>query len=249
MAKSKEDKIQFELDTNESLANAIRRSANEIPNLAIEFAEIHKNDSALYDEIIAHRLGLVPIKTNRKLNEVEKCSCEGKGCSKCEIKLSLKDKGPCTVYSGDIKGELKPIHDKMPIVVLDKDQELELIAFARLGRGKDHAKYSPGLVYYRNVSEITVKNTAEANKLLEKIKPSLIDFVKSGIKTGSVVLSDEDLDYLESIDKEKALEIKHGEDIVFFIESWGQIPPKEIFVQAVKALDHNLKEVSKLIKK
>ena len=57
-----DDKISFTTDINISLVNAIRRSVNEIPILAIDELEITKNDSALYDELIAHRAGLIPLK-------------------------------------------------------------------------------------------------------------------------------------------------------------------------------------------
>ena len=64
--KKSDDKIIFNTDMSISLLNALRRSVNEIPILAIDSLEISKNDSALYDEIIAHRVGLIPLK-----NEVE----------------------------------------------------------------------------------------------------------------------------------------------------------------------------------
>ena len=68
--KSKES-IALESDMDISLANALRRSVNEIPILAIDEVDIYRNDSALYDEIIAHRFGLVPLK-NEKIQEKEK---------------------------------------------------------------------------------------------------------------------------------------------------------------------------------
>ena len=52
------EKLILRMPANESLANAIRRSVSEVPTLAIEEVEIFKNDSALYDEMLAHRLGL-----------------------------------------------------------------------------------------------------------------------------------------------------------------------------------------------
>ena len=61
ISKDKE-KLAFKTDMNETLANAIRRSVFEIPMLSIEEVEFMKNDSALYDEVIAHRLGLLPLK-------------------------------------------------------------------------------------------------------------------------------------------------------------------------------------------
>lgn len=240
-----EDKLKVVLETNEALANAIRRSANEIPIIAIDEVEFHKNDSALYDEILAHRLGLIPLEGGKKLEEYK----EGDNPNtKNQAQLTLKKKGPCTVYSGDIKGELKPIHDKMPIVVLDKDQELELIAFARLGRGKDHAKYSPGLVYYRNVSEITVKKVEEGKKVLEKIKESLITPIKGNLKVGDVYKSTKDIDEIETFVDKGGIEASSGKEIVINIESWGQIKSKEIFTEAVKVLESNLKGLLKALK-
>src|SRR3989338_6585252 len=80
-------RMQFIADMETSLANAIRRSVLEIPIMAIDEVEIIKNDSALYDEIIAHRLGLIPIKTDK---------------SSKEIKFKLKEIGPKMVYATDI---------------------------------------------------------------------------------------------------------------------------------------------------
>ena len=48
-------------------ANALRRIIiNKVPTMAIENVEIRKNSSALYDEMVAHRLGLIVLKTNLK---------------------------------------------------------------------------------------------------------------------------------------------------------------------------------------
>ncbi len=89
-----EEKVSFVTDMSETLANAIRRSVLEIPILAIDEVEFFKNDSALYDEILAHRLGLIPLVTEKTFTEREKCSCKGKGCSKCSVDLKIKIKGP-----------------------------------------------------------------------------------------------------------------------------------------------------------
>tara|TARA_Y100000310_G_scaffold26446_2_gene25228 strand:- start:5622 stop:6359 length:738 start_codon:yes stop_codon:yes gene_type:complete len=242
--KMAEDKLKVVLETNEALANAIRRSCNDIPVIAIDEVEIHKNDSALYDEMLAHRLGLIPLEAGKKLEEYK----EGdKPSAKNQAQLTLKLKGPCMAYSGDFKGELKPIYDKMPIVILDKDQELELIAFARLGKGNKHAKHSPGLVYYRHVSEITVKEIEGAKVILEKIKESLTTPLKN-VKVGDVYKSTLDLDEAENLQDEGSVEVSAGKEMVMFIESWGQVPSKEIFSEAVKTLGGNLKGFLKALK-
>jgi DNA-directed RNA polymerase subunit D len=135
-------------------ANTIRRIMGfEVPVMAIDEIEFRKNTSILYDELIAHRLGLVPLSTDLKsYNMMNECKCKGAGCASCTVKLTLKAQGPCTVYTSDIKSkdpEIKPIQGKMPIVKLLEGQELELEATAVLGQGKTHSKWCPGLVYYK----------------------------------------------------------------------------------------------------
>lgn len=251
IVEKKGNRIGFILQTNETMANAIRRSVNEIPVVAIDEVEIHKNDSALYDEMIAHRIGLIPIKSNRKL-EMPQEDSDGKKSMKSEIQLSLKVKGPATVYSKDLKGDIEQVHENLPIVILNKDQELEMLAYARLGTGEKHSKYSPGLVYYRHVTNIKIKNGEKASEIIEKMKEGLIDAPKGKVKSGEVIKCYMDSDYVESFTSDNnkdSIETSIGEEIVFFIEGWGQIDNKEIFGESVKVIEKNLKEVLKAIKK
>ncbi|MBW2996490.1 DNA-directed RNA polymerase subunit D, partial [Candidatus Woesearchaeota archaeon] len=133
-------KLSFVIkDANPVFVNTIRRMIiEEVPTLAIETVDFKENSSALYDEVIAHRLGLVPIKTDLKSYELPKeCSCKKKGCAKCQLKLTLKVKSAGVVYAESIKSrdaKCKPVHAKMPIVKLLKGQNLELIATAKLGQ-------------------------------------------------------------------------------------------------------------------
>ena len=135
-------------------ANTLRRLMGFfVPVMAIEDIEFRKNTSILYDEVLAHRIGLVPLTTDLKsYNMISECKCKGAGCASCTVKLTLKAEGPCTVYSSDIKSKdtaIKPVHGKMPIVKLLEGQEIELEATAILGQGKDHSKWSTGLVFYK----------------------------------------------------------------------------------------------------
>ncbi len=142
------------MQVSESLANAIRRSTAEVPTLAIDEVEIFKNDSALYDEMLAHRLGLVPLKTEKSMN------------AKTKIDLKLSKVGPCTVYSGDLTGSAEVVYGKIPLTILGEGHKLELVGTAILGKGIEHAKYIPGLAYYRHL--INVKSSSEADKIIEK---------------------------------------------------------------------------------
>ncbi len=150
----KKDSIKFSVEgIKPSFANSLRRiMISEIPTMAIEWVDFKKNDSALYDELIAHRLGLIPLKYPKgAYKPPEECKEASVKDSQCYAKLKLKKKGPCTVYSGDLECEnedVKPVYDKIPIVELLEGQELELIAYARLGYGREHIKWQGAVVGY-----------------------------------------------------------------------------------------------------
>lgn len=250
LIKKTKEKIVFSAETSESLANAIRRSVNEIPILAIDEVEFHKNDSALYDEIIAHRLGLIPLKMEKSIASMEKCSCKGKGCNKCTIQLKLTAEGACNVYSKSLKGGAEAVYDKIPIVLLTEGQELELVARARLGKGVEHVKFSPGIIYYRNKARIEIDNECDLCEDCVKACP-----VKILSKDKKIIAKD---DYLcdsceacvEACKKhgKKSISISPSGEILFFIESFGQIDAKEIFEEAIDSLNKNLEQVNKEIK-
>lgn len=240
------EKLVFSAEINESLANAIRRSVNEIPILAIDEVEIYKNDSVLYDEIIANRLGLIPLKKEKGMNLKEDCTCKGKDCAKCTVQLKLQAKGACTVYASDLKGKANVIYEKMPIVILNENQELELVAVARLGRGIEHAKFSPGLVYYRNLAEIEIKNCDACSECVEACPLGLISIEKkAGVKdVWRCDMCEACVETCRRLGKD-AITIKPSSEILFFIESWGQIDAQEIFLQSLDVLRDNLKIVEK----
>jgi DNA-directed RNA polymerase subunit D len=140
-------------------ANALRRIClNGIPVFAIDTVDIIENSSVMSDEGIAHRLGLIPIKTDlKRFNEPSKCPCQSKaGCSNCRVMLVI-DSGETdttrTVTSAELSSEdetVRAVSDKVPIVQIAPGQKLKLEAYARLGRGIDHAKWNSA-----NVSVLT----------------------------------------------------------------------------------------------
>ena len=168
--KKTNEKVEFNLKTDVGLINAIRRSVNEIPVLAVDTLEIVKNDSALYDEIIAHRVGLVPLKNENLKIVTEEDSA--KDINANTIKLKLKAKGPGIVFSDELSPKGSSVY-KIPIVILDKEQEIEFVAEAKMGLGIEHAKFSPGLLSYRYAEDIEVgkeKDDAEFSKLITETK-------------------------------------------------------------------------------
>ena len=132
-------------------ANALRRIClNGIPIFAIDTIDIIENSSVLPDEGLAHRLGLVPIKTDLgRFNEPAKCDCKSEtGCSNCKVMLVLDSgaaDGPKTIFTDELTSEddsIKPISDKIPIVQLATGQRVKMECYARLGRGREHAKWN-----------------------------------------------------------------------------------------------------------
>jgi len=138
-----------------SYANAIRRFAlSEVPCMAIDDIVVIENSSVMYDELLAHRLGLIPLKTDLKRYVTpDRCDCNTPlGCPKCRVLLVLdaeaKDRR-LDVTSGDLRSEdesVRPISPDISIVTLAPGQKVKLEAYARLGRGREHAKWQPASV-------------------------------------------------------------------------------------------------------
>jgi len=132
-------------------ANALRRLClNGVPVFAIDTVDIIENSSVLPDEGLAHRLGLIPLKTDlSRFNEPSNCECKSEtGCSNCKVMLVL-DSGDSdvtkTIFSDELTSEdelVKPISDKIPIVQLAPGQRVKVECYARLGRGREHAKWN-----------------------------------------------------------------------------------------------------------
>jgi DNA-directed RNA polymerase subunit D len=132
--------------------NSLRRLAiSEVPTLAIDDVVILENSSVMHDEAVAHRLGLVPLRTDPgRFVMPHECDCKSTlGCSKCRVLLVLNaeaNEKTKVVTSGEMMSEdelVKPVSKDIPIIVLAPNQKLKFEAYARLGIGKDHAKWQP----------------------------------------------------------------------------------------------------------
>ncbi len=156
----KGEKIRFIVEgVTPAFANALRRiMISEIPVLAVEWVDVFENSSILFDEMVAHRMGLIPLKFDPdKMNFREDCKCEGKGCPLCEVTFSLEKGGPSIAYSGDMISSNKtiaPTSPKFPIVKLMKNHYIKLYAVAHLGTGKQHAKFQAANASYQYYPEI-----------------------------------------------------------------------------------------------
>jgi len=228
-----------------ALANAIRRAAMfEVPTLAIEDVYFNQNSSVLYDEIVAHRLGLIPLKTDLKsYNLPAACTCKGKLCAKCSVKGTLKAKGPVTVYAEDLKFKdpsVKAIYPKIPIVKLLEGQDIELEFTATLGQGIEHTKWSACHIYYRGWPEFDTKD-ADLDKAFENIPSNAAK--KSGRNIEISDFAQWQLAYEEILEKAGVKITNRDDKFIFTLESWGQLSPKVLMTEALSVLQEKLKTV------
>jgi len=152
---------------------------------------------------------------------------------------------PGYVYSKNITCDCEIVFGEMPLTLLDKDQELRLKGTTKLGKGKDHAKFLPGIISYRVISQIT---------LPKKYKETILErYPKADIKEKGeniVIIDNKEktlVDFCEGLclrDKE-TFETKDTDKLVVIVESFGQIKAEEILKKAISALKENLNELSK----
>lgn len=248
-------RIAFEISgVDFSFANALRRAIIEsVPTMAIEKITFSKNSSILYDEIVAHRLGLVPLSTDLKgYNLQTECKCNGEGCARCTATLTLKESGAGTVEATSMKSsdpKIKPLYP-MPIVKLLKGQEIEFSALARLGTGREHAKFAPCHAWYRHTPEIDVDEQACTNA--EEVAASCPTKVFK-VEKGKLKAADREACILcgACVDCAANQSVKLNEsdkEFLFFVEPWGQLSVKEIVTRALEILGKDLESLEEAFK-
>ena len=246
---------------NVPFINALRRMViAEVPCMAVDEVVMLENSSILQDEIIAHRLGLVPLKTDLdSYNLPEECPCKSEfGCNLCRVTLTLdveSKEGTRTVYSGELKSEnpnIMPVSDKIPIIKLAKEQKLRLEAYARLGKGKNHAKWQPvSMCTYKYLPKIEIgKNCDACEKCVEICPRKVLSKDKNKIEVRDLMACTLCQDCVNVCPQNpKAIEIKWEENaFILNLESTGALPSARILSEAVKILDKKLKEFESQIK-
>ena len=264
---AKDDFVRFLLeDTSPAFANALRRVLiSDVPKMAIEDVEFHlgpiraedgkeyESVSPLFDEIIAHRLGLLPIPTDPTLyNPRPSCpSCHGEGCPSCTIIYSLNKRGPTTVTSGD----LEPIGDEklrikdpnIPIVKLGEGQAMLVYATAVLGTGRDHAKWQAT----HGVSYRYYPTVKAGSKAMDPLSPD-VPYCSSHMETTameeqSLELSSDCAACKTFRDAYKVDAVKAGNDpsrILMSFETDGSLTAPEVLRKAFEILAARFSDLS-----
>jgi len=231
-----------------AFANAFRRAMiGEVPTLAIEEVRIYDNTSAFFDEMLAHRLGLIPIKTDLSTYSTkEKCSCGGAGCPGCMVTFTLSVEGPKTVLSSDLIPQdpnATPVYDNIPIVKLTKGQKLVIEAHAILNTGREHAKWQPTLVCgFKNHPVITISEACDACALcvdecprnILAVKGKKVEVIEGKLADCSMCKLCEQACLSSGIGDEPAIAVSAEPDrYIFVVESDGSLPVKEIMDRAL----------------
>ncbi len=240
-------KLKIE-DVHPYLVNALRRTLlAEVPKLAIDKCTFYDNTSALFDEAIAHRLGLLPVPTDPStLNLMDARDEEGNPTYL--VRYTLTKEGPCTVTSGDLEPEdpkFAIVDPDIPIVELLEGQRLILEAAAELGQGTEHAKWqvchAVGYKYYPSVKVDAKKITAEQAEQCIKETPQGI----LGVDGGKLVVLDEEnvnkADRAEQICGD-AFQVSYNDRaFIFRFETDGSLKAEDALMKALDLLKERFK--------
>ncbi|ETK93167.1 hypothetical protein F441_02019 [Phytophthora nicotianae CJ01A1] len=206
-----DEEIVFDLiGVDAAIANALRRILlAEVPTMAIEHVYIWNNSSIIQDEVLAHRLGLVPLNVDPREfqafpdNEEAEATDENTIVFKLDVTCKFDPEHPkdptkaihSSVYSRDLEwvpqgnqeerfGSIRPVHEDILIAKLRPGQSIALEAHCRKGVGKDHAKFSPvATASYRLMPKVELTEKvegAEAKRLVEECQIGLFDIEDIG---------------------------------------------------------------------
>jgi len=253
-----EDSIRLKVEgTTSAFNNTLRRIImSEVPAMAINEVVIVENSSVLHDEILALRLGLIPLTTDLdSYNLPEECTCKSElGCNLCRVVLTLDveaKEDPRTVFSSDLVSEnpqVSPVSPKIAIVKLAPEQKVRLEAYARLGKGKVHAKWQPvSVCTYRYMPIVNIdKDRCDACGECVEICPRGV-LTKNGNEIRTQNLEECTLckDCVQACGEDPpAIQVSWDEEsFIFDMESNGVLPIERIVSEAVEIIDKKYRDL------
>lgn len=294
------DEKELEIDMiglHFSLANAYRRIVlAEVATVAIEKVYMYNNTSVVQDEVLSHRLGLVPLNVppqffnfaNTKISDPEnfteancvkyklRVKCRGKKDSRQvakddddDVDTSLIDRlvttrdlqwvpigNQGTLFASnpltpiheepiDLPARVKPVNTDLVLAKLNPGQKIMLEAYAFKGIGSDHAKFQPGLCWYRMLPCLSLTRPVlgdEARQLQKCFSKGVIDVVKNSKGVDEAVVVDARDDscsrnvYNYDNLKDAVKMTRDAQHIIFHVESHSAMKSYEILDAAVDVL-------------
>ena len=256
-------------NSSPAMANALRRTMlQDIPKMAIDKVEFHlgpimqddkeyESVTSLFDEIIAHRLGLIPVPTNDQFTFQKDCSCGGVGCPGCTIMYSLNKVGPGTVLSGDLMplgdSTLKVKDEAIPIVELTDTQAVLIYATAVMGTAKQHVKWQAAFgVGYSYMPTVTIKADKAGIAEVQEAAASYPGLFK--VEGGKLVVDDiyRACTYGKAVEQDPALQdavTVEWDDtaFVFKYETDGSLTARQVLDKAVEILEQKAEEFAAVV--
>lgn len=145
----------FDTNMNIRQFNEFRRIIlSEIAVVAIDLVQINSNSTIMVDEILANRIGQIPVATRQKDSIIRKdlCDCEA-FCNKCSFVIEFKGKQvekKTWLLSNDISPLLLA---DIPLVTIDPGQEISFNMLCTKSIAKEHSKYSPRITCSIKIDE------------------------------------------------------------------------------------------------
>ncbi len=267
--------IEFK-DVNYSFVNSIRRSlVSMVPCLALHEIDFHMGSlgsyvdeesgdereyesiSAMFNEIVAHRIGMLPIPTDEKTIEAFGESI-GDDSKQPDIMYSLHKQGPCTVYSGDLEpvsgdSSLVIPETNVPLVKLARGQAILVYAKAKFGTARQHTKWqcavaprfyqAPTISVSSSKASKTVFNIVDKKNFKKKGNKHVID---NPVEAYEAIRKIEQL--WNNEDAKNSIEISRKKDhFIFEFETNGAMTAKLALEQALKALNGHCNEFASAI--
>jgi DNA-directed RNA polymerase subunit D len=253
-------------ETEPAFVNALRRVLiADVPKMAIEDVEFHlgpiraedgkeyESVAPLFDEMIAHRLGLVPIPTDLALyNRREDCpSCHGEGCPSCTIIYSLNKRGPGLVTSADMEPigdtKLRPKDQGIPIVQLAEGQAILIYATAQLGTGKDHAKWQATHGVGYSLYPVLKAGSKSLDALEEGVPFCSAHMLTTSLEEESVELPEDCTRCNQFRETYKVDAVKVASDPTRFIlqyETDGSLAAKDVLLRSLEILNQRFGDLA-----
>ncbi len=249
-----ERKARFVLSgVSAAFANALRRSIlSEVTVLAIDDVNIYDNTSVLFDEQLALRLGLIPLKADtKKYVFPEDCTCQGQGCPLCQVSLTLSAEGPKVVYSGEMVStdpDVRPAEATIPIVELKEKHKVVVEAIARLGTGRSHSKWQAGIASgFKNMPVITIGDCDQCGRCIEVCPRSILKPNGDKVKVADVIECSLCKLCEESCDMDSISVSYDPESFVMTFETSGSMTAAELAVEAADTIKRKAEQLGEIL--
>jgi len=265
----KEDQSKLNLlieNITPALANSLRRTVlAEVPVMAIDDIVILENSSVLYDEILAHRIGLVPLvndydEIRAALEEDPLALREKEVAFVLDVVAEDEEK---TVYSSDLKPKaleeevkvskvIRPASGKIPLVKLARGQRIVLEAYAHYGLGKQHAKWQPVSVAafkYLPVISIDREKCILCGQCVEECPRKVFEMKEEGVSVSNPYVCSLCMSCVK-ICPTAAIKVRGREDaFIFKIESIGVLPPRDAFILSILVLKYKVRNFKRILER